>query len=75
MDKMALIQRGSQTARDGFKIEHDVAERFNQWETDSEAQAWLRIMVDRLPICSNSKLTQPNFLISKNYIKENSCQT
>lgn len=44
MDKMALIQRGSQTARDGFKNEHDVAERFNQWETDSEAQAWLRIM-------------------------------
>lgn len=32
MDKMALIQRGSQTARDGFKNEHDVAERFNQWE-------------------------------------------
>lgn len=44
MDKTALIQRGSQTARDGFKNEHDIVERFNHWQQDSEAQAWLRIM-------------------------------
>lgn len=39
-----LVQRGSQTARDGFKNEQDIAERFNNWQTDSEAQAWLVIM-------------------------------
>lgn len=41
---MDLVQRGSQTARDGFKNEQDIAERFNNWQTDSEAQAWLVIM-------------------------------
>lgn len=39
-----LVQRGSQTARDGFKNEQDIAERFNDWQFDREAQAWLMIM-------------------------------
>lgn len=39
-----LVQRGSQTARDGFKNEQDIAERFNNWQFDREAQAWLVIM-------------------------------
>lgn len=39
-----LVQRGSQTARDGFKNEQDIAERFNDWQFDREAQAWLVIM-------------------------------
>ena len=42
--KRDLVQRGSQTARDGFKNEHDIAERFNNWQHDTEAQAWLVIM-------------------------------
>lgn len=39
-----LVERGSQTARDGFANEHDVANKFNNWETDKEAQHWLNIM-------------------------------
>jgi hypothetical protein len=39
-----LILRGSQTARNGFKNEKDVADKFNNWENDNDAQKWLFIM-------------------------------
>uniref|UniRef100_UPI0028ACE27D DNA (cytosine-5-)-methyltransferase n=1 Tax=Clostridioides difficile TaxID=1496 RepID=UPI0028ACE27D len=39
-----LILRGSMTAKNGFKNEDDVADKFNNWKTDSDAQKWLRIM-------------------------------
>ena len=39
-----LVLRGSQTAKNGFKNEKEVAYKFNNWETDSEAKQWLVIM-------------------------------
>ncbi len=39
-----LVLRGSQTAKNGFKNEKDIADKFNHWETDTEAQKWLVIM-------------------------------
>ncbi len=39
-----LVLRGSQTAKNGFKNENEVAEKFNHWETDNEAKQWLTIM-------------------------------
>ena len=39
-----LVLKGSQTAKNGFKNEKEVAEKFNRWETDIEAQQWLVIM-------------------------------
>nr|WP_315041909.1 type II restriction endonuclease [uncultured Moraxella sp.] len=39
-----LIELGSQTAKNGFKNEQDIAERFNDWQNSSEAQDWLVIM-------------------------------
>lgn len=41
---MDLIELGSQTAKNGFKNEQDIAERFNHWQVHSEAQEWLEIM-------------------------------
>ena len=45
---------GSQTAKNGFKNEKDIAKKFNNWEQDSEAQNWLDIM--------NYKLSEIEFV-------------
>ncbi|HAY32568.1 MAG TPA: type II restriction endonuclease [Bacteroidetes bacterium] len=39
-----LIDRGSLTARNGFKNEDDVVLTFNEWKTNSVAQDWLKAM-------------------------------
>lgn len=41
MDKIFL---GSQTARNGFANEKDIADKFNFWQSDSDAQKWLTLM-------------------------------
>lgn len=40
--------RGSLTAKQGFKKEHDVADRFNAWAIDQLAQEWLIAMNYRI---------------------------
>lgn len=42
MNKHQLL--GSQTAKNGFKNEKDIVKKFNNWQTDEEAQLWLKIM-------------------------------
>jgi hypothetical protein len=39
-----LIKLGSNTAKAGFKNEDDIVAKFNNWNTDKEAQEWLKIM-------------------------------
>ena len=39
-----LVLRGSMTAKNGFQNEKEIAEKFNHWETDTEARQWLVIM-------------------------------
>ncbi len=41
---MDLRDRGSQTAKDGFKNEKDIVEKFNNWKNDKISQEWLKIM-------------------------------
>lgn len=41
---MDLVKLGSQTAKNGFKNEKDIANRFNHWQEHIEAQEWLKIM-------------------------------
>lgn len=41
---MDLIERGSQTAKNGFRNENDIIDKFNNWDIDNEAQTWLRLM-------------------------------
>lgn len=35
---------GSQTAKNGFANEQDIADKFNNWQIDNEAHLWLSIM-------------------------------
>jgi hypothetical protein len=39
-----MIQLGSATAKNGFGNEKEIADKFNNWQIDSEAIAWLGIM-------------------------------
>lgn len=41
---MNLVQKGSQTAKDGFKNEQNICDKFNNWQNDNEAKQWLSIM-------------------------------
>lgn len=41
---MNLQGKGSQTAKNGFKNEDDVVIKFNNWQHDSDSQAWLITM-------------------------------
>lgn len=41
---MDLIKKGSETAKNGFKNEKEIAVKFNNWKSDKEAQHWLTIM-------------------------------
>ncbi|MDR0789353.1 MAG: hypothetical protein LBO06_01005 [Bacteroidales bacterium] len=41
---MDLVQRGSQTAKDGFRNEDDIVIKFNNWQKDNEAKLWLEYM-------------------------------
>ena len=37
---MDLVKLGSQTAKNGFKNEKDIAEKFNQWKKDYGCLLW-----------------------------------
>lgn len=39
--KNDLAQKGSQTAKNGFRNEKDVVEKFNNWQSDEDARLWL----------------------------------
>lgn len=41
---MDSVQKGSQTAKNGFKNEQDICSKFNNWPYDNEAKQWLTIM-------------------------------
>lgn len=44
MNEKDLIERGSQTAKSGFRNENDIVRKFNNWKIDRDAQKWLAIM-------------------------------
>lgn len=39
-----VIMRGSQIAKNGFKNERNIADKFNNWTKDDDAKEWLLIM-------------------------------
>ncbi|MBL7135670.1 MAG: type II restriction endonuclease [Candidatus Marinimicrobia bacterium] len=41
---MTTFELGSATAKGGFSNEKAVCDKFNNWETDNEAQIWLKVM-------------------------------
>lgn len=38
------VELGSQTARNGFKNEDEIRDKFNNWAIDDDAKAWLSLM-------------------------------
>lgn len=38
------IKLGSETAKNGFRNEDDIRDKFNDWKTDKDARAWLKAM-------------------------------
>lgn len=44
----AKIELGSKTAKDGFRNEDEIRDKFNAWQTDADAQAWLEAMDYRI---------------------------
>ncbi len=42
--KASMVERGSQTAKLGFKNEDEIRDKFNSWKTDADAKAWLTTM-------------------------------
>ncbi len=43
-DRASEIARGSSTAKGGFDNEDEIRDKFNNWKTDEDAQAWLKAM-------------------------------
>ena len=44
MSKLDLVQKGSQTAKNGFQNEQNICDKFNNWRNDNDAKQWLIIM-------------------------------
>jgi R.HinP1I restriction endonuclease len=40
----AMAELGSNTAKNGFKNEDEIRDKFNAWKTDADARAWLAAM-------------------------------
>ncbi len=56
-----LRDLGSQTAKGGFRNEDDVVNKFNNWQTDEDAQKWLIIMkydLDEIEYVEAHKITR-----------------
>lgn len=45
---MDVVKLGSETAKNGFRNEDDIVDKFNHWSKDSDAQKWLLIMQYKL---------------------------
>lgn len=56
----AKTERGSRTAKDGFRNETEIAEKFNNWKTDIEAQAWLGFMGHKLADLESVSAAKPH---------------
>jgi len=56
----ADVRRGSATAKAGFRNEDQVRDKFNNWKTDRDAQAWLMAMNHSLPDIVEVQVEKPH---------------
>lgn len=56
----AKVALGSQTAKNGFKNEDEIRDKFNNWKTDSDARGWLVAMNYKLADIENVTATKPH---------------
>lgn len=52
---MNLVQKGSQTAKNGFQNEQNICDKFNNWQHDNEAKQWLITMQYDLNVIESVK--------------------
>ncbi len=64
-DKQKKIELGSRTAIGGFLNEKAICEKFNNWQKDSAAQIWLKVMGYNIKKINNVKAVQIPVRISK----------
>ena len=56
----AKAELGSQTAKNGFKNETEIQEKFNNWKTDADARVWLAAMNYKLAEIESVTATKPH---------------
>ncbi len=56
----AKAELGSQTAKNGFRNEDEIAAKFNSWTTDAEARVWLAFMGSKLADIESVLATKPH---------------
>lgn len=56
----AKIELGSTTAKNGFKNEDEIRDKFNNWKTDDDAKIWLGAMKYRLADIHSLVATKPH---------------
>ncbi len=58
--KTAKAEVGSQTAKNGFKNEDEIRDKFNNWKTDEDARVWLAAMNYNLAAIESVIATKPH---------------
>lgn len=58
--ELSKADLGSKTAKEGFNNEREIAEKFNDWQSDSEAQAWLATMNYKLSEIKSVHAVKPH---------------
>lgn len=56
----AKVELGSQTAKNGFKNETEIQEKFNNWKTDEDARVWLAAMNYKVAEIESVAATKPH---------------
>ncbi len=56
----AKIELGSTTAKNGFKNEDEIRDKFNSWKTDDDAKVWLGAMNYKLAEIQSVTATKPH---------------
>lgn len=54
------VERGSQTAKNGFRNEDEIRDKFNSWKIDIDARAWLTAMNYNLKEIESVIATKPH---------------
>ena len=54
------VDLGSRTAKDGFRNEDEIRDKFNAWKTDKDAKAWLKAMDYKLQDIIEVKAIKPH---------------
>lgn len=56
----AKVELGSTTAKNGFKNEDEIRDKFNNWKTDADARGWLAAMNYNVAEIENLAATKPH---------------